>query len=148
MINIGIIGYGKMGKIRYRTINEKMDSNVIIKSIYDPENKIRGKLNVSSSDEIINDPNIDAIYKKFNYLNKPLTIKALEAGKHKSLLQKPPALNLKDVLEIQKIEKNKLILMYGFNHRHHASISYMKEEINKKHLEGFFDERKIWKICR
>ena len=24
--------------------------------------------------------------------------------------------------------------MYGFNHRHHASISYMKEEINKKTL--------------
>ena len=83
MINIGIIGYGKMGKIRHRTINEKMDSNVIIKSIYDPENKIRGKLNVSSSDEIINDPNIDAIYVLYsNYLNKPLTIKALEASKH------------------------------------------------------------------
>ena len=135
MINIGIIGYGKMGKIRHRTINEKMDSNVIIKSIYDPENKIRGKLNVSSSDEIINDPNIDAIYVCTpNYLNKPLTIKALEAGKH-VFCEKPPALNLKDVLEIQKIEKkNKLILMYGFNHRHHASISYMKEEINKKTL--------------
>ena len=41
MINIGIIYYGKMGKIRHRTINEKMDGNVIIKSIYDPENKIR-----------------------------------------------------------------------------------------------------------
>ena len=125
----------KWERFAIEQLMKKMDSNVIIKSIYDPENKIRGKLNVSSSDEIINDPNIDAIYVCTpNYLNKPLTIKALEAGKH-VFCEKPPALNLKDVLEIQKIEKkNKLILMYGFNHRHHASISYMKEEINKKTL--------------
>ena len=50
---------------------------------------------MSSSDEIINDPNIDAIYVCTpNYLNKPLTIKALEAGKH-VFCEKPPALNLK-----------------------------------------------------
>ena len=36
----------KWERFAIEQLMKKMDSNVIIKSIYDPENKIRGKLNV------------------------------------------------------------------------------------------------------
>ena len=123
MINIAIIGYGKMGKIRHKTINELSDFEVTIKSIFDPVNKSNGDLNIVNEDEIIHSTEIDAIYICTpNFLNKILTIKALEAGKH-VFCEKPPALNLQDILEVQEIEKNSnLTLMYGFNHRHHSSI--------------------------
>ena len=53
--------------------------------------------------------------------------------------EKPPALSAEGVKEIRDIEKlsNKK-LMYGFNHRHHASVIKIKEIVDSKNLEKFF----------
>ena len=77
MINVGIIGYGKMGQIRYKDI--KLD-NVRIVSVYEPSD-----IDISSevaravdSDKIINDPEVDIIFICTpNYLNKLFTISSL-----------------------------------------------------------------------
>ena len=126
MIKVGIIGYGKMGKIRHSATDAIKGVQVI--SAYDSAN-IEAYIDIAeTSDQIINNPEIDAIFICTpNYLNKPLTIQSLKAGKH-VFCEKPPAFTAKDVDEIQVVEKeaNK-VLMYGFNHRHHDSIKKMKK---------------------
>ena len=84
-----------------------------------------------NANEVIKDPDIDAIFICTpNYLNKPLTIQALEAGKH-VFCEKPPAFNSNEVEEIIVAEKKSgKKLMYGFNHRHHESIRHMKKMID------------------
>ena len=67
-----------------------------------------------------------------NYKNKHYTINALNAGKN-VFCEKPPAFNCAEVEEIIIAEKQSgKKLMYGFNHRHHASITHMKELIDSK----------------
>ena len=130
---IGIIGFGKMGQIRAQSIENSGYAEV--KSVYEENSLPKGFSYVvaENADEIINDPNIDAIFICTpNYLNKPLTIQALEEGKH-VFCEKPPAFNSEKVEEIIKAEKKSgKKLMYGFNHRHHESIRHMKKMIDSE----------------
>ncbi len=131
MINVGIIGYGKMGAIRHDVISKYKNIKVIL--IYDPEDINSEIETVQTPDEIINNPKIDAIYICTpNYLNKMLTIQSLKAGKH-VFCEKPPAFTAKDVEEIRTFEEQSgKVLMYGLNHRHHASVKHMKKLIDEK----------------
>jgi len=131
MINVGIIGYGKMGEIRHDVANTIDGVNVV--SIYD-SSVVKTEIKIEkSADDIINNSEIDAVFICTpNYLNKPLTIQSLQAGKH-VFCEKPPAFTAKDVNEIRTIEKESgKVLMYGFNHRHHASVKHMKKLIDEK----------------
>jgi len=84
-----------------------------------------------SADEIINDPDIDiAVVCLPNFLNRSTTIAALRAGKH-VLCEKPPAFNAAEVREIVEAERaSGKVLMYGFNHRHHAAVTKMKQIVD------------------
>jgi 1,5-anhydro-D-fructose reductase (1,5-anhydro-D-mannitol-forming) len=130
MIQIGIIGFGKMGKTRARAIAES-GKGVVVKAyeVYPPE-KHDSISFVSSEEEILKDPKIEAVFICTpNYRNHPLTIAALENGKH-VFCEKPPAFTAQQVEEIQKVEqKSGCRLMYGFNLRHHASIQHIKSLI-------------------
>ena len=131
MINVGIIGYGKMGKIRHHSIDTIEGVNVAL--AYDPAGINADIEMVEIPEEIINNTNIDAVFICTpNYLNKPFTIQSLQAGKH-VFCEKPPAFTARDVKEIRSIEKKSgKVLMYGFNHRHHGSIKHMKKLIDEK----------------
>ena len=131
MYKVGIIGYGKMGQIRHQVISAFED--VKVQSIYDPEIVDTEIEKAQNSDQIIENPEIDAVFTCTpNYLNKPLTIQSLKAGKH-VFCEKPPAFTAKDIEEIRAVEKESgKVLMYGFNHRHHASIKYMKKLVDDK----------------
>ena len=120
MINVGIIGYGKMGKIRHNAANAIAD--VQVASVYDLADINAENEMVETPEQIINNPKIDAVFICTpNYLNKPYTIQSLKAGKH-VFCEKPPAFTAKDVEEIQVVEKesNKVLLSFGtisFSHR-------------------------------
>ena len=126
MIDVAIIGYGKMGKIRHGAIKKNKKFN--LKFIYDPFIAIKGKLKVKEYKTILEDKQIKAVFICLpNYLIKKFTILALKHNKH-IFCEKPPAMNSKEMREIMNIEKkNKNILMYGFNHREHESIKKIKE---------------------
>jgi 1,5-anhydro-D-fructose reductase (1,5-anhydro-D-mannitol-forming) len=131
MINIGIIGFGKMGQIRAQALENSGRAN--ISTIYE-ENTLPDGLTYAVSknaDEIINNSEIDVVFICTpNYLNKPLTLQALNAGKH-VFCEKPPAFNSQEVEEIIVVEKHSgKKLMYGFNHRHHESIRHIKKLID------------------
>ncbi|MBO6523635.1 MAG: Gfo/Idh/MocA family oxidoreductase [Balneolaceae bacterium] len=129
--NVGIIGYGKMGQTRLEAIEEDGRGKVIAVSEPNLQVPLDNIPNLSH-DEIINKPEINVIIVSTpNFLNKELTIKALEAGKH-VFCEKPPAFTGADVQEIIEVEKNSngRKLMYGFNHRHHGSVIRMKELVD------------------
>ena len=129
-LKVGIIGFGKMGQTRKKAIDEVDLAEVI--AISEPNLTVECDLPNVSHDEIINDASIDAIIVCTpNNLNKELTIRGLNAGKH-VFCEKPPAFTASDVEEIRNAEfkSEGKKLMYGFNHRHHDSIIRMKEIID------------------
>lgn len=128
----GIIGFGKMGQIRAQVIEE--DGRGEIVQVYDVDRELVGHRYAAadSPEEIIANPEIEAVFICTpNHLNRPLTIAALEAGKH-VFCEKPPAFTLDEVEEIRRVERHAMgqKLMYGFNHRHHGSIQKMKQLID------------------
>ena len=135
-LKIGIIGFGKMGKIRQKAIEKSERAEVV--AVYDP-NPIQGLKSeifvANDPEEVLNFP-IDAIFICTpNYLIKPLTVSALEKGLH-VFAEKPPGINVAETILMQEVErkvKNK-VLMFGFNHRHHGSVAHMKEIIENQSL--------------
>lgn len=130
-LNIGLVGFGKMGRIRKRAIYQ--DGRGIVQAVYDPTvpDPADDVPFVNTEEAILSDPAIDAVFICTpSYRNKPLTIAALRRGKH-VFCEKPPAFNAGEVREIQAVERETCRrLMYGFNHRHHTSIHHMKSLIN------------------
>lgn len=128
--NVGIIGFGKMGQIRAAALREDGRAHVV--KVYDVHLPADTPYAVAASaEEIINDPNINIVLVcATNEVNKPLTIAALRAGKH-VFCEKPPAFNADEVREIMQAERESgRVLMYGFNHRHHAGVMKMKQVID------------------
>ncbi len=131
MINVGIIGYGKMGKIRARAVKESGAGQVAL--AFDPVNDpaADGIARTATPEQVIGDPGIEALFICTpNHLNKPLTIAGLSAGKH-VFCEKPPAFCANDIREVRAAEAaSGKKLMYGFNHRHHASIKKAKQAVD------------------
>lgn len=130
-MNVGIIGFGKMGQIRADAMESSGRGEVV--SVFDDATDLdfRGYSVASSSKEILEDPAIDTVFVCTPiFLNKDLTIEALKNGKH-VFCEKPPAFTSQDVREIMEAETSSgRKLMYGFNHRHHSSIKNMKNLIS------------------
>jgi len=128
----GIIGYGGMGVIRHNAM-QTVGAGIASK-IYEvnPGPEYRD-LFVEDYEDIISDPEIEAvIICTPNFLNKKLTIQALQAGKH-VFCEKPPAFNASEVEEIIKVEEGaNRVLMYGFNHRQHGGSLKIQEAIESK----------------
>ncbi|MFT4927070.1 MAG: 1,5-anhydro-D-fructose reductase (1,5-anhydro-D-mannitol-forming) [Phenylobacterium sp.] len=126
MINIGCIGFGKMGQIRAQTLFETGYAHIA--KIFEPQHiENCDYVQAQSAEEIINDEKIDAVCISVpNYLNYQYTLSALKQGKH-VFCEKPPAFTVEQVKKIQQAEiKSGKKLMYGFNHRHHDAVVKMK----------------------
>ena len=131
MINSAIIGYGKMGQIRHKSINKSKKFK--LKAIYDPESNIDSKFSVNHLNKIYKDKDIEAVFICTpNNITKKTTIDALRNNKN-IFCEKPPAIDSKDMKSIIDVEKKyNRILMYGFNHREHESIKKIKKITDSK----------------
>ena len=132
-LKFGIAGYGKMGKIREKSIFNSSDAVLI--SVYDNTNheykKNDGVISCNSYEALL-DSNIDAvIVSAYASVAADYVIRALNAGKH-VFCEKPPAMNTNEMLEVIEAERNsKKVLKYGFNHRFHYSVMEAKKIINE-----------------
>jgi predicted dehydrogenase len=97
-----------------------------------------------SYDELLNDPEIDAIYNPLpNGLHAEWTIKALRAGKH-VLCEKPFASNAKEAMEMARVAKETgKVLSEAFAYRNHPLAVRMKQimesDLGKiQHIEARF----------
>ena len=135
MINCGIIGYGKMGKIRAKAIENS--GKGLVAAVYDITPPLDCTYSLADSPkEIFESTDIDAVFVCTpNALIPFLCIKSLQAGKH-VFSEKPPgfhANHVEDVIAAEKAAHDRK-LMYGFNHRHHESIRRMKQIIDAGEL--------------
>ncbi len=130
LVQCGIIGFGKMGRIRAQSIEESGRGAVSL--IYDPHLNADPPYNAAPDPEaVLSAEEVDAVFVCTpNFQNKALTIAALQAGKH-VFCEKPPAFTAADVEEIMEAEQaSGCKLMYGFNHRHHESIKTAKAAVD------------------
>ena len=130
-IKVAIIGYGKVGKARFKIL-KKLQNLCEVSYIVDSTNFNIKNLKFSNNYyEVLKDKSIKAVFISTpNYLNYELTRKFL-LNKKNVFCEKPPALNSQQMKEIIKAEKKtKMKLMYGFNHRSHTSVEYMKKIID------------------
>ena len=131
-MKFGIIGYGKMGRIRYNIIKKKATHSVT--TIFDPfANDIPdGVEKADSYRDILNDKKIGGVFICVpNYLICKYVIESLNCGKH-VFCEKPPGINSQETLKIIKAERENpgLKLMFGFNHRYHDSTLCAKKMID------------------
>jgi predicted dehydrogenase len=127
--SIGIIGFGKMGRIRAQSLIE--DGRARIAAVFDPAGIENPPYRVAeSARQIIDDPAIGSVFIcATNDMNHPLALAAMRAGKH-VFCEKPPGFNARQVEELIEVERQSgKVLMYGFNHRHHGGMRKMKEII-------------------
>lgn len=130
MLNIGVIGFGKMGKLRADTVHASGLGRVV--AVHDPEvADIQGVSVRSTAEAVIAEPGVEAVFICTpNFRNFPLTMAALRAGKH-VFCEKPPAFTSGEVQQVMAEEaRTGLKVMYGFNHRHHGSIKAMKAHMD------------------
>lgn len=135
MIKCGVIGLGKIGKVRIKAI--KKNSNFLLTKIHDPKIQLDKKkeLHVETVQEMF-ESDLDAIFIcAFNDVAAEYSIKAIQKGIH-VFCEKPPARNIKELNLVKAtLDKNpNVLLKYGFNHRSHYSVMEAKKLIDKGEL--------------
>ena len=140
-INIAQIGIGYWGPNLLR--NLVANNNCDVKTVVDLSDERREFarelypfLKVSEKvEDIINDKDIDSVV-----ISTPvkthfdLTIKCLQAGKN-VLVEKPMAKTMKEVLQIEKLAKEKgLIAMVGHTFLFNSAVRYVKKLIDSREL--------------
>lgn len=131
MLKAGIVGYGKIGQLRERAVNEYPDCQVV--AIYDKELPpiADGSVVLCESFDHLLQQDLDILFVcAFNNVLAEFTIKALQKGIH-VFCEKPPARNTQELLEVINVEKKSgKVLKYGFNHRYHYSVMEAKKIID------------------
>ena len=124
-----IFGFGYMGEIRKRVIDEhpKLQLDAICDA---------APSKVPTSDEYVVTANADDVWNRNidiafvatpNNLIPPITVKALNQKIH-VFCEKPPGRTLADIEKMQEAEKANATtkLMFGFNHRYHPAVQKAK----------------------
>jgi len=118
----GIIGYGKMGKIREATILARGDTEVVATA--DPYGPAGPYPHVSDWREMLQRDDLDAVMVcATNDIIPPVIIEALQRGLH-VFSEKPPGRSMADIEAIRAAEAAAAgqVLKFGFNHRYHGSV--------------------------
>ncbi|GAF84044.1 unnamed protein product, partial [marine sediment metagenome] len=140
MINMGIIGMGRMGEIHANEIKKNKNLNLIAvsKRNKDRIREIEKKFNIKvylDNDGILNNKEINYIViATTNETHEELTIKALNKGKN-VIVEKPMALNHKGTQRmIKAAEKNKKNLFVYHSMLWDRDFLFVKDIVNSNKL--------------
>jgi len=125
-LNVGIAGYGIVGKRRKLCVDLHQDLRVTAvcdKTFGNSGFTSDGIRCYQTYHELLNEKIDILIVCMTNDIAAEVTIAGLEQGMH-VFCEKPPGRNVEDVLRVIVHEQRnpKLKLMYGFNHRYHESV--------------------------
>lgn len=132
-IKVGIVGFGKMGRIRKEVIESNPD--LVLRSACDVNAQGQNEPLSCEFYECYQDllaTDIDAVFVCTpNRFAPEIAIAALNSRKH-VFCEKPPGRNLSDIRDIVKAEQqNKgLKLKFGFNHRYHGAVVQAKSLVD------------------
>jgi predicted dehydrogenase len=124
-LKVGIIGFGKMGRVRKTAIEEC--SHLSLVSICDsaiPADSSLARYHLARDYRELLETNLGAVFVCTpNAVTAEVVVAALERGKH-VFSEKPPGRNLEEVRRILEAEaaNPRLKLKFGFNHRYHGSV--------------------------
>jgi predicted dehydrogenase len=131
-IRAGIAGYGYMGDIRRRNIEEH--PNLRLVGIADPRRpaNVPSGVAVYDSHLALVDAGVDALFVCTpNHVTPEAIVYGLNHGCH-VFSEKPPGRSLEDVQRIVDAERRNpgLKLLFGFNHRYHPGITDAKSIVD------------------
>jgi len=148
-MKVGIAGYGVVGKTRHSSILKNTDYQVVAIS---EKNKEQYQ-NIPASIEIfedyqslINNADIDTIFISLpNQFAADASVLALKKGLH-VFCEKPPSRTLNELQKVKNIslQHPSQSLMYGFNHRFHASVEKAKTIIADNTLGRMVNLRGVY----
>jgi len=148
ILNVGIAGYGTVGKIRHRFIDEHPRMKVWAvcdQSFSDPSRKLKAVRCFTNYQALLKEP-LDVLFVCLpNYLAGDVTIAGLEKGLH-VFCEKPPGKDVADIERVIACEKKHLRqkLMYGFNHRYHDSVREAQRIIRSGKLGKILNIRGVY----
>jgi len=131
-LKIGIIGLGKMGGIRARSIRENDDTILICGTDPNPPAKGFKDMQILPDYRAVLASDVDAVFVCTpNRFIPDVVVAALDAGKH-VFCEKPPGRSLADIERIMEAEKRNpgQVLKIGFNHRYHYGIMEAKKIVD------------------
>jgi len=145
ILKCGIAGYGYMGEIRERVINE--NPCLELEGICDTNPATMEKIkNCEAFDsfEKLFEKNIDIIFVCTPNIYSPeICIESMKRGIH-VFCEKPPGGNIEDLKNIIKAEGNQVKLMFGFNHRFHPGIVKAKVVVDSGRLGKIINIRGLY----
>lgn len=131
-LRVGVIGFGKIGQLRARLLDEHPDFEVCAVADLDPS-KVQRAPGATFHDDYrqLLDEDLDVVFVcAFNNVAPEAVVAALERKLH-VFCEKPPGTCVEDVERIRRTEQAQpgIKLQFGFNHRHHYSVIEAKSMI-------------------
>lgn len=147
-LNVGIAGYGVVGKRRRFFIDQH--PNLQTYAVCDQNFQEVGIMSdgVKSFPDYrsLIEESLDVLFVSLpNYLAAEVTMAGLERGLH-VFCEKPPGRDVSDIERVIEVEKKHpgLLLKYGFNHRYHDSVREALRIINSKQLGEIVNLRGVY----
>lgn len=135
-MKVGIIGAGLIGTKRARSLPKGVRVGMVCDLNLDRAKELAGECNAGFTTDwmnVVTDSAIKAIFiATTNNMLTPIAKAAIENGKH-VLIEKPGARSVAELDELIAAHKNnKVVVMFGYNHRYHPSVIKIKEIIESK----------------
>lgn len=152
MLKFGAIGAGMISQSGFNGLTASKAAEVVaVADIHEGRAKDYAERNkvkkyYTDARSIIGDPSIDAVYIALpNALHVPMTVAALEAGKH-VILDKPFALDLADAQKVEEAaKKSKKLFMLGMNQRFAEGPQRIKALMEKGYFGDIYAATAFWR---
>lgn len=136
-VRVGIVGLGKMGRIRRDELARLSDVELVAGADPDRANwSDFAELECCEDYREVIASDVDAVFVCTpNRFTPDVIVGALDAGKH-VFAEKPPGRTVSDIERVIECECRhpELVLKFGFNHRYHAGIQEAKRIIDSGRL--------------
>lgn len=146
-LKVGIIGYGKVGKIRHACVKSHPD--LVLTGICDNNHEVvlpdNGIKHYADYRKLLDDKPDIVFVCTYNRYIPEIAIEAISRGIH-VFSEKPPGRTLDDVEAIKRVAMSNFAIKvkFGFNHRYHEGVIEAKAIVDSGRLGGIMWMRGIY----